>query len=130
MEEHPNVALVRRAYEAFAVGDLATVGELLDDNIIYHFGGRSPLAADYKGKQQVFGFWGRQFELTGGTLRIVPSVIAATGEYAFVRLQATAERAGRTLSAPGVNVIRMRDGRALEFWSYTDDQYAVDEFWS
>lgn len=130
MDEHPNVALVRRAYEAFAVGDLATVGELLDDEIVYHFGGRSPLAADYRGKQQVFGFWGRQFELTGGTLRIVPSVIAATDEYAFVRLQATAERGGRTLSAPGVNVIRLRDGKASEFWTYTDDQYALDEFWS
>lgn len=130
MDEHPNVALVSRAYEAFAVGDLATVGDLLDDEIVYHFGGRSPLAADYKGKQQVFGFWGRQFELTAGTLRIVPSLITATDEYAFVRLQVTAERDGRTLTAPGVNVIRLRDGKALEFWSYTDDQYALDEFWS
>lgn len=130
MDEHPNVALVRRAYEAFAVGDLATVGDLLDDEIVYHFGGRSPLAADYKGKQQVFGFWGRQFELTGGTLRIVPSLITATDEYAFVRLQVAAERDGRTLTAPGVNVIRLRDGKALEFWTYTDDQYALDKFWS
>lgn len=130
MDEHPNAARVRRAYQAFGVGDLATVGELLDDEIVYHFGGRSPLAADYKGKQQVFGFWGRQFELSGGTLRIVPSMILACDEYAFVIVRATAERNGVSLVAPGVNVIRLRDGKAVEFWTYTDDQYALDEFWS
>jgi uncharacterized protein len=130
MDEHPNAALLRRAYQAFGDGDLATVGEVLDDEIVYHFGGRSPLAADYKGKEQVFGFWGRQFELSGGTLRIIPSTIVAGDEYAFALVHATAERDGRTLAAPGVNVIRLRDGKAIEFWSYTADQYAVDQFWS
>jgi uncharacterized protein len=130
MDEHPNAARLRRAYEAFARGDLQTVGELLDDEIVYHFGGRSPLAADYKGKQEVFSFWGRQFELSGGTLRIIPSLIMAGDEYAFALVHATAQRDGRTLDAPGANVVRLRDGKAVEFWSYTADQYALDEFWS
>jgi ketosteroid isomerase-like protein len=131
MDEHPNAALLRRAYRAFGDGDLATIGEMLDDEIVYHFGGRSPLAADYKGKEQVFGFWGRQFELSTGTLRITPSTIVACDEYAFALVHASAERDGRTLAAaPGVNVVRLRDGKAVEFWSYTADQYAVDQFWS
>jgi ketosteroid isomerase-like protein len=130
MDEHPNAARLRTAYEAFGQGDLETVGDMLDDEIVYHFGGRSPLAADYKGTQEVFGFWGRQFQLSGGTLRIIPSLIVAGDEYAFALVQATAQRDGRTLDAPGVNVVRLRDGRAVEFWSYTTDQYAVDEFWS
>jgi uncharacterized protein len=130
MDEHPNAARLRAGYEAFARGDLQTVGELLDDEIVYHFGGRSPLAADYKGKQEVFGFWGRQFELTGGTLRIIASVIVADDDYAFTLVQATAQRDGSTLAAPGVNVVRFADGRAVEFWSYTTDQYTLDQFWS
>ena len=130
MDEHPNAGLLRRAYEAFGNGDLATVGELLDNEIVYHFGGRSPLAADYKGKREVFDFWGRQFELSSGTLRIVPSVIVACDEYAFALVHATAERHGRTLAVAGVNVVRVRDGRVVEFWTYATDQYAVDGFWS
>jgi hypothetical protein len=35
---------------------------------------------------------------------------------------------GGALDAPGVNVVRLRDGKAVEFWSYSTDQYAVDEF--
>ena len=130
MDEHPNAARLRAAYEAFGRGDLETVRDLLDEGIVYHFGGRSPLAADYKGTQEVFGFWGRQFQLSGGTLRIIPSLIVAGDEYAFALVHATAQRDGRTLDAPGVNVVRLRDGRAVEFWSYTTDQNAVDEFWS
>ena len=130
MDEHPNAVRLRRAYEAFGHGDLATVGDLLDDEIVYHFAGRGGLSGDYKGKQEVFAFWGRQFELSSGTLRIVPSVIVASDDYGFALVHASAERDGRTLAAPGVNVVRMRDGRAVEFWSYTADQSAVDDFWS
>lgn len=32
-------------------------------------------------------------------------------------------------SAPGVNVMRFEHSKAAEFWSFTADQYAVDEFW-
>lgn len=34
---------------------------------------------------------------------------------------------GTQWPAPGVNVGRIR---AVEMWSYTADQHAVDEFWS
>jgi len=63
-------------------------------------------------------------------LRIIPSVIVANDEYAFALVHGSAQRGGRTLEAPGVNVVRLRDGKAVEFWSYTTDQYALDEFWS
>jgi ketosteroid isomerase-like protein len=54
----------------------------------------------------------------------------ADDEYAFALVRAAAERDGRALDAAGVNLVRLRDGKAVEFWSYTADQYAVDEFWS
>jgi hypothetical protein len=78
----------------------------------------------------VFAFWGRQFQLSGGTLRITPSVIVADDQHAFALVHASAQRNGRTMEAPGVNVVRLRSGKAVEFWSYTTDQYTLDEFWS
>lgn len=131
MAEHPNVALMRSAYQALGRGDLAAVGEGLADDVVHHFPGRSPLAGDQRGKEALFGFWGRQFELCGGTLRVVPSHILADDEYCVALVHVSAERAGRRpLAAPGVNVGRIRDGRTVEMWSYTADQHAVDEFWS
>ena len=44
MTEHPNVELARRGYEAFAKGDLATLTELLADDVVWHVQGGGPLS--------------------------------------------------------------------------------------
>jgi uncharacterized protein len=43
---HPNEELVRRDYDAFAKGDMDTVRELFDPELVWRFPGRSPLAGD------------------------------------------------------------------------------------
>jgi ketosteroid isomerase-like protein len=35
MNEHPNAAIVRSAYEAFANGDGAALAALLDDGVVW-----------------------------------------------------------------------------------------------
>ena len=58
---HPNEELLRRAYEAFAKGDLGTVMSIFDDDIVWHEPGRNPLSGDFKGHQQVQELFGRIF---------------------------------------------------------------------
>ena len=41
---HPNEELVRKGYDAFAKGDMDTLRELFDPEIVWHFPGRSQLA--------------------------------------------------------------------------------------
>ena len=43
MTEHPHVELTRRGYDAFAKGDLATLSELIADNVTWHVLGVGPL---------------------------------------------------------------------------------------
>jgi hypothetical protein len=42
-----NKALIERAYSAFAQGDIPTVLQALDDQILWHVPGRGPLSRDY-----------------------------------------------------------------------------------
>ena len=65
--QHANVQVARRGYEAFSRGDMATVRELLADDVEWHVGGNNPISGDYKGKDAVFGFFGKLMELTAGT---------------------------------------------------------------
>src|SRR5207244_733997 len=51
---HPNEDLVRRGYEAFGTGDMATLNELFADDIVWHAPGRNQLAGTYRGKDEVF----------------------------------------------------------------------------
>jgi hypothetical protein len=54
MADHPNVELLRRGYAAYNTGDMATINELFADDIEWHVPGRSELAGDYHGKDEVF----------------------------------------------------------------------------
>ena len=130
MAEHPNVALMRKGYKAFAEGDIATLNDLFADDIVWHVGGRSPLAGDYKGKQEVFTFFGKITELTGGTFKLDIHDVLANDDHVVVLVNSSAKRNGKSLSDNGVHVFHVRDGKTVEFWGVESDQYAGDEFFS
>jgi ketosteroid isomerase-like protein len=55
---HSNKDLVREAYAAFGRGDMdALRDKYFTDNVCYHVTGRSPLAGDYEGIDQVLQFF-------------------------------------------------------------------------
>jgi ketosteroid isomerase-like protein len=130
MEEHPNVALLRRGYEAFAKEDMATLTELIDENVIYHSSGRNPLAGEYKGRNAVFDWFGQIAERSGGTFRVVVDDILANAERGVVLTRAAASREGKQLDSMGSATYRIRNGKVVEAWFYSEDPYDFDEFWS
>jgi uncharacterized protein len=126
---HPNEALIRNGYEAFSKGDMQTVDETFADDIVWHVGGRSQLAGDYKGKEQVFGFLAKLPELTGGTFRLELHDVIGNDEHVTVLVESFGEREGKTLEDRSVHVWHVKDGKVTEFWGHPQDQYADDEFW-
>ncbi len=130
MSEHPNVARMRAGYEAFAKGDLAALREFLTEDVVWHVSGRSPLAGDYEGIDDVLGFFGRVFELSGGSFRVEPLTYLADDEYGAAPVTVTAHRGDRHLDVMNVQTSRMRGGQVAEFWDTTTDPAAVDEFWA
>ena len=127
---HPNEDLVRRGYEAFSKGDLDTLGQLFADDIVWHAPGRSPIAGDYKGQDQVFQFFGKVAELTGGTFKVEPHDIVGNDEHVVALSKASGQREGKTLDDNTVQVFHVSDGKVTEVWGHAGDQYANDEFWS
>ncbi len=127
---HPNEDLVRRGFAAFGTGDMATLGELFADDIVWHSGGRNPIAGDYKGKDEVFGFFARLAERAGGTFRVDIHDVLANDEHVVALTTGSAEREGKRLSDDGVQIFHVKDGKVTETWFHPGDQYANDEFWS
>lgn len=130
MAEHPNAALVRSAYEAFAAGDMDTIAKVFADDIVWHIAGRNELSGDYRGQGEVFGFFGRLAELSGGTFELDMHDLLATDGHVVALVRERGSRAGRSIDSNGVHVWHVADGRAVEFWGFNYDQYADDEFWS
>lgn len=130
MTDHPNLVSARRGYQAFADGDLATVGELLDDNIVWHVGGNNTISGDYEGKEAVLSFFGRLMQETGGSFKSDIHDMLANDEHGVALVTQSATRGGTSIEGPVVQVFHMRDGKMTEFWTFARDQSEIDEFWS
>lgn len=130
MADHPNVELIRSGYEAFMKGDMDTIDKVFADDINWHISGRNPLAGDRKSKAEVFQFFGKLGELSGGTFNLELHDIVGNDEHVVALVREQGSRAGKTLDALSSHVWHVRNGRATEFWAATYDAHAEDEFWS
>jgi ketosteroid isomerase-like protein len=127
---HPNEELLRKGYDAFGRGDMATVQSLFAEDIVWHFPGKGPLAGDHKGVGEVMAWFGRSAEMSGGTLRVEVHDIVANNDHGVALTGVTAEREGKRYADNSVAVYHVRDGKVVEVWNHPGDLYAADDFWS
>ena len=130
MTEHPNVELTRQGYEAFAKGDLAALSGLIADDATWHVSGAGQLDGAYHGQNEVFGFFARLAEETGGTFRLDVHDVLANDEHTVALCTLSASRGSKSIEVPVANVGHIRDGRITEFWSATADPQATIDFWA
>ncbi len=125
---HPNEDLLRRGYAAFASGDMETVQSIMADDIAWHIGGSSQISGDYHGHPEVLAFFGRVFEISGGTFRVDVHDVLANDEHGTVLVTAHGERDGHTMAAREVHIWHLADGKGTEFWGFIENPDEVDAF--
>jgi ketosteroid isomerase-like protein len=126
---HPNEALLRQAYEAQSRGDLETYLRFLSDDIVFHIPGRSRIAGDYVGRDEVRRHFRQLKELTGGTFRTGVHDVVANDDHAVALINAHGRRGDRSADLPRVHVWHVRGGNLAELWLHPTDQYTFDDFW-
>jgi uncharacterized protein len=126
--EHANVELLRNGYNAYSTADMAVLTELFADDIVWHVAGRSQLSGDYKGRDAVFGFFGKLMELTGGTSKLEVHDILANDDHAIALLTSSGTRGDKSFTGQDVHVFHVQNGQVVEFWDSPLDQYKADEF--
>ncbi|MDQ0073090.1 ketosteroid isomerase-like protein [Variovorax boronicumulans] len=125
-----NIELVRSYFDAIAKGDFETVGKIFADDIVWHQPGNGSLSGTHRGKEAVYALLGRFMERSGGSFRI-DSVgpLMAQGDQVATPLHFSAEKPGASMAMPGVDVLRIEDGRICEVWLFSEDQATEDAFW-
>ena len=106
---HPNADLVRKGFEAFAEGDMATLDQIIADDAKWHAVGRTPLSGDFEGKEAIFGSFARVVQETDSIQQDIHAILA-DDEHAVALVNA--------------------DGKATEVWVTQQDPYAADAFWA
>ncbi len=130
MPDHPHLDVFHRAMAAFSAGDMDALAEVFHPEVVWHLGGRSPLAGDHRGRDATFAMFARDFELSGGTYRPHLHDVLAGDDHTVALLHATASRGGKSLEMDYVIVFHILDGRIVEGWEFWADQERFDEFWS
>jgi uncharacterized protein len=127
MAEHPNVARLRDGYAAFAKGDFAVLDDLFAEDLLWHEPGRNQLAGDYRGRQAVYGFFGRLMEVTEGSFHLDVQALFADDDRGVALVVSTASRGGRSVTVNDAHIFQFSGGKVVEFWAASTDPYAYDE---
>jgi hypothetical protein len=130
MSDHPNLALMRRALAAFQTGDIPALAGIFSRDVVRRVPGKSFLARDYRGREEVFGFLGRLAQLTDGTFHVESLDMLANDTGGVFIDRVTAERAGRRLDVRLLLHVTIRDGQIAEGVDHFHQEHLWDAFWA
>ena len=126
-----NSADVAKAYfQAIQTGDMAMLGKLVDENIVWRQPGANQFSGERRGRNAVFEMLGAMMQSSAGTFAIdkVHSIMA-NGEMVAASIHFSGRRGDKSMSMDGVDVLRIKDGAIVEAWLFSSDQAAEDDFW-
>jgi ketosteroid isomerase-like protein len=122
--EHPNVAMVRESLEALARGDVQWQSDHMADDVVWHVGGNSRMAGEYRGKEAV-----SRMMPTEGSNRLDIHDVLGNDDHAVVLGTAHLEAPdGDTVDYRFVNVFHIRDGKLTEAWGMAENDAESDPF--
>lgn len=120
-----------KAYiRAVQQGDQAALGQLLHPDIVWHQPGRNRFSGTHRGINAVGAMLGGMMAASQGSFRITrANRYMANGDWVAIEIEFEAERPGMKLAQPGVDLVRIDDGRIVEARLFSSDQVGEDAFW-
>ncbi len=125
---HPNEALLRKAYAAFAEGDTPGFLALCTPTITFRMPGKGLLGGHHS-KDVFFAKLGPAMQAVGGTFHEEVLRVVASDEEGAVMAAQGAERDGKSHRWNVLHWWRIEGGRLAEFREFVDDQLAFDAAW-
>lgn len=125
-----NIGIANAYFHAVQTGDMATVGSLLDADIVWHQPGANQFSGDHQGRDAVFQMLGAMMEASQGTFAIdqVHSLMG-NGDMVAAHIHFTGRRGDSSMAMDGVDAMRIHNGTIVEMWLFSGDQESEDAFW-
>ena len=125
-----NVELVRRGYEAFNAGDMATLSELFAEDAVWHVAGSGVLSGTKQGRDAILAYFGELGARTQGSFQANLEDIVGGENHTVAIQQTRAEDNGKTLDLATVIAFVVRDGKIAEGREFFEDTSKSDDFWT
>jgi uncharacterized protein len=127
--EHPNVAGIRRVFDAFGGGDSHALVEVIAPDAVWRVPGDVPVSRTYTGRHDIFELFRLTRRLTGGTYNSVLRWALADDERGVAVYRARGRRGERSLDIDQALLIELREGRWAEILAVPTDPVAFAAFW-
>lgn len=125
MAEHPNVAVIRAALDTLGEGDMASLADILSDDVVWHeIGAAEPVRGKAALAERMTG-GSRDFSITATSHDVV-----GNDEHVIALVNATATRGDRSLHYRTAEIFHVRDGKVVERWAFSDDTAAITAFFA
>ena len=127
---HQHEDLLKRAYGAFAKGDLDGYLSACTGSITFRVPGRSAVAGTYSREQFGPGLIAQVMKVSGGSFKETVLDVVANDTRGVVLARHEFQRNGRTHAYNTAHVYRIEGGRLASFEEYPEDLYSFDAAWS
>jgi|SRR4051812_37585125 ketosteroid isomerase-like protein len=125
-----NAELVRRGYEAFNSGDMASLSGMFAEDAVWYVGGSGLLSGTKQGRDAILAYFGELGARTKGAFQAVVEDIVG-GENHTIAIQRTrAENNGKSMDMATVIAFVVRDGKITEAREFFEDTAKADDFWT
>lgn len=129
MKLHPNIAIVRRFYQAFASRDTTTLWAIAGEDLAFHVPGRSRWAGEHRGREQLLQLFHLIGQAAERSIRLSVHDIVGGDVHVVGLHHVTASIGGRHLDLNGTAICHVESGKIMEVWLGWESQRAFDEFW-
>jgi hypothetical protein len=119
-----------RQNEFYAGGEQGPAAEFLAEDVVWHVPGRSALAGEHRGRDEVLRYFASRRDLARASFRITVRDVLAGEDRAVVFAHGEVRRDGRDAHWETAAIFRVVDGRIAECWALPYDQYRFDEIWA
>ena len=128
MSAQEDAELVRRGYEAFIAGDMEWLNEHLHENVVWHVPGHNQLSGDYRGRENVLGFFARSVQIALPEFEIHDIVASDDHVVALTTIRWSRKDNSETFEDRIGQVFHIGDGQVLEAWTMGEDLVGFDQF--
>ncbi|MFD3425916.1 nuclear transport factor 2 family protein [Nocardia fluminea] len=125
-----NIQIAHSYFQAVQNGDMATLGELLADDIVWHQPGANQFSGDRKGRDAVFAMLGGMMQVSQGSFAIdTVHTLMGNGDLVTATIHFSGRRDDAAMSMDGVDLLRITDGKIVEMWLFSAEPATEDAFW-
>ena len=125
-----NTDIAKAYIKAVQTGDQAALGSLISPEVVWHQPGSNRFSGRHEGMATVGPMLGSMMEVSKGTFAISRADhYMANGDWVAITLEFTGQANGVELKQPGVDLLRIKDGKVIEVRLFSSDPVQEDAFW-